>query len=257
MLLNKIMPLINKNMQLYDSYIVSMFKVVDDVVDGDNSANTGLAYDKTRRLIYSAITPLNTITTGVYIFNESGQFQGQLPFFSLQGFDYNPINDTFIVWGQGGASSNLTTYDYNGNIIYQQTNFNPYGDGTSSGSVCVDYVNDRLLLTSDNVSDILIFIKSGDDWVFDSFLGAINPQEGVTYDENTNTYWYNRTDVIVNVDVNGNEIRTIPQVQETINVNEGLAFNPIKETLYVNSDKFMREGIPNGNRCVELYPDFI
>lgn len=254
MLLNKIMPLINKNMQLYNSYIVSIFKVIDDVVDGDNSANTGLAYDKNRRLIYSGVTPYNAVTTGVYIFNEQGVFQGQLPFQSPQGFDYNPINDTFIVWNSANL---LTTRDYSGNIIYQQTGFNPFGNNTNPGSVCIDYVNNKLLLTADNASDIVVLIKSGNDWVFDSFLGAVNPQEGITYDENTNTYWYNRNDVIVNVDVSGNELRTIPQVDETINVNEGLAYNPIKETLYVNSDKFFHSGTPNGNRCVELYPDFL
>lgn len=50
-------------------------------------------------------------------------------------------------------------------------------------------------------------------------------------------------------------LKKIPQVDETINVNEGLAYNPHRKTLYVNSDKGFHGGVPDGNKCVELYPD--
>jgi len=246
----------NLNTLRYDSYNLLTFKVVDNTVNGQLSANTGLAYDKTRRLIYSAVTPITGTTTGIHVFNEDGVYQSQLPIVSIQGFDYDPVNDQFIVWSQGGASSTLTTYDYDGTVSYTQSSFDPYGDGTASGSVCIDYINNKMLLSSDGASDIKIFVKSGDDWVYDSDLGATDPEEGVTYDENTNTYWYNRTDVIVNIDPDGNELTTIPQTTETINVNEGLAFNPIKDTLYVNSDKGFHGGVTDGNRCIELYPKF-
>ena len=51
MFLNIIKPLIaSDDTNRYDSYKLLVFKVVDNTVDGDLSANTGLSYDKTRRL---------------------------------------------------------------------------------------------------------------------------------------------------------------------------------------------------------------
>jgi hypothetical protein len=240
----------------YDSYEVSFFKVIDNTVDGQLSANTGLANDKNRNLLYSGTTPINSITTGIYIYNYEGIYQGQLPIVSVQGFDYHPIDDQFIVWSQGGATSSLITYAYDGTVIYTQTNFDPFGDGTGSGSVCIDYVNNKLLLSSDGVSDIAILTKSGNDWVFDSWLGATSPQEGITYDEEENNYWYNRTDVIVNISIAGVELRTIPQTSKTINVNEGLAIIPSLKLIAVNSDMGFHGSIVDGNRCVFLYYDY-
>lgn len=254
MLIRAINSIVRNTLPTYDTYELNSWKVIDNTVDGDLSANTGLAYDKNRNLWYSGITPMNTISTGIYILDEDGVSQGQLPIVSIQGFDYDPVNDQFIVWSQGGASSTLTTYDYDGTQVYQQTSFDPYGDGTASGSVCIDYVNNEMLLTSDGASDIAIMVKSGNDWVFNRWLGATSPQEGITYDEHTNTYWYNRTTVIVNIDRDGNEITTIPQTTETINVNEGLAYNPNRDTLGINSDKGYHGSVTDGNRLIEVYP---
>lgn len=244
------------NNPLYDTYVINSFKVIENYVDGQLSANTGLSYDKNRRLIYSGVTPLNSISTGIYILNENGIYQGQLPISSVQGFAYNHVQDQFIVWSQGGASATLKTYDYDGTLIYTQSSFDPFGNGTQSGTVCYDFEEDELLMSSDGSGDVAILVRSGSNWVFDRFLGATDANEGITFDEVSNTYWYNRSTELVNISKEGVEIRTIPQTDETIDVNEGLAWNPNRNTIYVNSDKGYHGGITDGNRCIELYPDF-
>jgi hypothetical protein len=258
MFLNIIKPLIaSDDTNRYDSYKLLVFKVVDNTVDGDLSANTGLSYDKTRRLIYSAVTPLNSISTGIHVFNEDGVFQSQLPLFSIQGFDYDPILDQFIVWSQGGASATLKTFAYDGTELYSQSSFDPFGDGSSSGSVCYDYLDDLLLFTTGGTIPLRVLERSGSDWVYKENVGSIaDATEGIAFDENTNTYWYNRLTDIVNVEKDGTLIRTIPQTTETSDQNEGLAINPIKETLYINSDKGFHGGEIDGNRCVEVYPNY-
>lgn len=240
---------------VYDNYIVNIFKVIDNYVNGQLSANTGLSYDKNRRLIYSGVTPLNAVSTGIYILNEQGVYQGQLPVFSIQGFDYDPIRDQFIVWSQGNANATLRTFAYDGTQLYRQNSFDPF-IGKASGTVCYDYIDDVLLFSTDNGGDIPIYVRSGNDWIFDRYLGATMANEGITFDEKTNTYWYNRSTELVNISKQGVELRTIPQVAETTGTNEGIAWNPHKNTIYVNSDKGYHGGIPDGNRCIELWPDF-
>lgn len=240
---------------LYPTYKVGIFKVIDNFVDGDMSANTGLTYDKNRRLIYSAVTPINTTTTGIFSFDEDYNFLGQLPVISVQGFTYLPDTDQFIVWTQGGASASLRTYDYDGTLVYTQPNFDPI-PGKGSGSVAYNDTDQELAFTSDGGNDVVIYVKSGDDWVFDRSLGVSDAEEGVAYDEDSDCYWYNTPTQIVKISKTGMILKKIPQVEETINVNEGLAYNPFRKTLYVNSDKGFHGGVPDGNRCVELYPDF-
>lgn len=241
---------------LYPDYKVGIFKVIDNFVDGDLSANTGLAFDTTRRLIYSGITPMNSISTGIYVYDEDYVFQGQLPIVSIQGFTYDENNDRLIVWSQGGANAFLRTYDLDGTLIYSQSNFDPYENGSSSGSLGYNHVDDEMAITTDGGNDVLIFVRSGNDWVKDRTLGVSDAEEGVTYDDDSDCYWYNTTTQIVKISKTGNILKRIPQVDETINVNEGIAYNRFRKTLYVNSDKGFHGGVPDGNRCVELYPDF-
>jgi hypothetical protein len=236
----------------YDTYELNIFKVIDDTVNGQLSANTGLAFDENRNKIYSGVTPITGTTTGIFIFSPLGVYEGQLPIVSVQGFDYHPIDDQFIVWSQGGAASTLKTYDYDGTLVYTQSNFDPFGNGTQSGSVCINYDLNELLLSSDGVTDIVVMVKSGNDWVFDRLLGATNPQEGVAYDSEDGTIWYNQLTEIVNITRLGVEIKRIPQTAETTNVNEGLAINTIRKTMLINSDKYAHGGIINGNRCIEV-----
>ena len=240
----------------YSAYEIGRFKVIDNYIEGQLSANTGLSYDKNRRLIYSGTTPLNSTTTGIFVFNEDYVFQRQLPIYSVQGFDYNPVLDQFIVWSQGRENSTLKTYSYDGTLLYTQSSFDPTGLGWQSGSVCYNYVDDVLLLSTDEVGEIAVLFRSGNNWIFNHYLGAVNPQEGITYDEINDCYWHNRRTEIVKISKAGEVLKVIPQLTDTSTVNEGLAFNPNKNTLYINSDKGYHGGVTDGNRCFEVSPNF-
>lgn len=236
----------------YDTYKVGVFKVVDNYVGGKLSANTGLSYDKSRRLIYSSITPSSS--GNIRIFNEDYELQGESMVAAFQGHTYNHNDDTFIRWV---TASGLQTYTYDGTLIKSQGSFDPYGDGTPSGSLGYNEVDDEMAVTSDGGLDILIFKRGGTgNWVFDRSLGNGDAQEGVCYDEDRDAYWYNRASDIALISKTGTLIKTIPRPSEAVGASEGLAYNPFRKTLYMNSDRGYHGGITNGNRCIEVWPGF-
>lgn len=237
-----------------DSFIVGSFQVVPDTnSSGTWLANTGLSYDKGRRLIYSSVTPQSW--SNIIIFNEAYDSVGTLPIIAQQGHAYDLLNDQILVWF---SNNQLRTYEYDGTLVNTQSDFRPYPVGNNApGMISFNYTDTLLYVSADGGTDVKIMSRSGNDWVLTDSLGVSDAEEGVAYDEDSNAVWYNTNTQIKKVDLNTKAVTlTIDQPGSTLNAEEGLAYNPFRNTLYINADTYYHGKTPNGNICVEVCPTF-
>lgn len=253
---DKVLERLNNLLPDASNYELGDFKVIDDTYLTYLAANTGLCYDKNREEIISAVSCVaaSEFQPDIRVFNEDYERQTDLTFNAYQGLAYDPDNDRFFVWLKD--NNGLDIVDRDGTFVSNQV-FDPYGDGTSAGTIAYNYNDDEIAACVDGGNDIIIYSYNGatEEYEYDRTLGVSDVEEGVCYDEDDDCYWYRTLNHIKKVTKTGGTIlKTLPQPTKTQGTNEGMAYNPNKKTIYLNADKYYHGSVADGNRCVEVDP---
>lgn len=229
-----------------NKFLLGHYKVMDDYIGGSMAANTGLAFDRFRRRLY-----VSGVAGMIKIYSEDFRHLGDFPFASSQGIAYDSVMDTIIGWT---GTSTLSTYAVEGVLLQSQT-ITLFG--ITSGTICYDEVNDCLYCGTTGTNIKKLIRSTGYNWAYDSDITVANFYDGLTYDMNTNSIYYHASTLkIRNVALDGSLIVEFDRPKFMATTVESCAFNPLRNTLYMNSPAFYHGGQNDGNRVWEVYPHY-
>ena len=231
--------------ELFESYFIKrVVTTIPDTIESVKQTNTGIAINTTLSEIYI----VSAIEGVVYVYTYDLMLKRKITppagAYVAQGLTWDSTRSLFVSWVSGNVY-----------VWSEAALVRTYALAGTAGSLSYNVTDDCLysLSVADTVIKKHVYNVGTDEWEYDSSINVLLADEGVAYDSDTDTIWYNQNNgFIANIQKDGTVLGTYKQPAAVLKENEGLVYNPIRGTLYLNADTHYHGDVVGGNKTWEL-----
>ena len=236
-------------------FIKKVITSVPDKLGDENAANTGITINPSLEEIY-VVAAVDFGDNRVYVYDYSLNFKRIITpptgVILNQSIEWDSIRNVFINWA-GTVTQKM--YVWSESALIKSYTFDPYVGARVSGSLSHNMVDDCLYVLGSGANVLKRYTYNGatSEWDYDADISVPLADEGVAYDRNTDTIWYNQSNgFIANIQKDGTVIQTYRKPMAMVEENEGMVYCPARGTIYVNADTYYHGSVVGGNRTWEL-----